>query len=133
MLVRVLYSDSLSFCTAAHFLSARSRSSSPLPACRSLPRCSFAMEFEPLNLHKLQTFIERGKVDASQPIDMRVLLEAGVIGKPVDGVKLLGDVSSSQQSAASALHGPPAWGKTNERGAARGGAQAAGTAPPQRC
>lgn len=64
------------------------------------------MELEPLNLHKLQTFIERGKVDISQPIDMRVLLEAGAIGKPVDGVKLLGEVCkcSSSQHASVVLH-----------------------------
>ena len=61
---------------------------SPLPF---LPY-SFRKEYEPLNLSTLQHFIDSGRVDHSQPINMRTLHTAGAVGRIKHGVKLLAGV-----------------------------------------
>ena len=45
--------------------------------------------FEQLNLGKLAYHIEKGNLDTSKQIDMKALLEAGVVSKISHGVKLL--------------------------------------------
>jgi len=45
---------------------------------------------EQLNLGKLAYHIEKGTLDTSRTIEMRDLLEKGVISKVQDGVKILG-------------------------------------------
>jgi large subunit ribosomal protein L15 len=46
--------------------------------------------FEQLNLGKLAYHIEKGNLDTSKTIEMKDLLEAGVVSKVKDGVKILG-------------------------------------------
>lgn len=46
--------------------------------------------FEQLNLEKIAYHIEKGNIDPSQTIDQKVLLEAGVVSRVKDGVKILG-------------------------------------------
>ena len=53
----------------------------------------FQIEYEPLNLNRLQYLIDGGRIDASQPITMHTLHKAGAVGKIKHGVKLLADVS----------------------------------------
>jgi large subunit ribosomal protein L15 len=64
-----------------------------MPIYRRLPKRGFtninAREFCEVNLGRLQAAIEAGKVDAGQPITEAVLRTAGLIGKPLDGVRLL--------------------------------------------
>ncbi|KAF9921310.1 YmL10, partial [Modicella reniformis] len=47
--------------------------------------------FQPLNLDRLQFWIESGRIDPSQTITMKHLLDTRCIHKVQDGVKLLGD------------------------------------------
>jgi len=47
-------------------------------------------EFSEVNLWRLEQAIAAGKLDASQPIDGKVLVAAGVLRREHDGVKLLG-------------------------------------------
>ncbi len=65
-----------------------------MPIYRRLPKRGFnninAREFSEINLGRLQAAIEAGKVDAGQPITEAVLRTAGLIGKQLDGVRLLG-------------------------------------------
>ncbi|MFS2318048.1 50S ribosomal protein L15 [Maricaulis sp. D1M11] len=42
-----------------------------------------------VNLGRLQKAIDAGKLDASKPIDAAVLIEAGVLRRELDGVRLL--------------------------------------------
>lgn len=49
----------------------------------------FSKNFAELNLGKLQTAIDAGKVDGKKPITAEVLLEAGVVRKSRHGVRLL--------------------------------------------
>ena len=53
---------------------------------------------EQLNLGKLAYHIEKGHLDTTKPIQMRHLLEAGVVSKVKDGIKLLSKGSSKFQA-----------------------------------
>ena len=64
-----------------------------MPIHRRLPKRGFNNIFRKnyveVNLGRLQTAIEAGKLDASKPVDIAALLGAGVISKPRDGVRIL--------------------------------------------
>lgn len=64
-----------------------------MPIYRRLPKRGFTSlnkkQFEVVNLGRLQKAIDAGKVDASKPITADILAAAGVVGKIVDGVRLL--------------------------------------------
>ena len=51
------------------------------------------MTYVPLNLNRLQYFIDSGRLSASQPINMHTLQQSGAVGKIEHGVKLLATVS----------------------------------------
>ena len=64
-----------------------------MPIHRRLPKRGFNNIFRKnyveVNLGRLQTAIDAGKLDASKPVDIAALLGAGVISKPRDGVRIL--------------------------------------------
>ena len=64
-----------------------------MPIHRRLPKRGFNNIFRKnyveVNLGRLQTAIDAGKLDASKPVDIPALLGAGVISKPRDGVRIL--------------------------------------------
>lgn len=64
-----------------------------MPIYRRLPKRGFTSlnkkDFEVVNLGRLQTAIDDGKIDAAQPITSDILAAAGVVGKITDGVRLL--------------------------------------------
>ena len=64
-----------------------------MPIHRRLPKRGFKNIFRKnyveVNLGRLQTAIDAGKLDASKPIDIAALLDAGVISKPRDGIRIL--------------------------------------------
>ena len=64
-----------------------------MPIHRRLPKRGFTnifrKKFVEVNLGRLQTAIDAGKLDASKPVDSLALLGAGVISKPRDGVRIL--------------------------------------------
>jgi large subunit ribosomal protein L15 len=65
-----------------------------MPLHRRLPKRGFnnifAKDYCEINLGRLQSAIEAGTVDGKKAIDYATLLEAGVVCKAVDGVRLLG-------------------------------------------
>ncbi|MBB4285843.1 50S ribosomal protein L15 [Roseospira goensis] len=66
-----------------------------MPLYRRLPKrgftnAKFAKHFAEVNLGRLQKAIDAGRLDASQPIDEARLVEAGLVGRIRDGVRLLG-------------------------------------------
>jgi len=73
----------------------------------------FAKKLAEVNLWRIEQAIEAGKLDAKKPIDAAVLIEAGVIRRAKDGVRLLGEgelkskltitVYSATKSAAAAI------------------------------
>lgn len=64
-----------------------------MPIYRRLPKRGFTSvnkkDFQVLNIGRLQKAIDAKKLDAKKPITVEALVEAGVVGKVVDGVRLL--------------------------------------------
>jgi len=72
-----------------------------MPMYRRVPKRGFTnifrKKFVELNLGRLQQAIDAGKVDAKQPVTAASLVEAGVLRRAHDGVRLLakGDFSAN--------------------------------------
>ncbi|CAO3595121.1 unnamed protein product [Absidia cylindrospora] len=64
-----------------------------IPLVKRLPKRGFynihGKEYQELNLDRLQHWINTGRIDASQPITMKHLLDSRCIHKIEDGVKIL--------------------------------------------
>jgi large subunit ribosomal protein L15 len=88
-----------------------------MPLYRRLPKRGFTppnrLVFNEVNLGRIQSAIDAGKLNASETIDAEALLKAGVVTHPRDGVKILGsgelkakanfDVAAASKSAAAAI------------------------------
>ena len=65
-----------------------------MPLHRRLPKRGFntldRRRFNELSLARLQRFIDAGRIDAKKPIDVAVLVEAGVLRRRLDGLRVLG-------------------------------------------
>jgi large subunit ribosomal protein L15 len=65
-----------------------------MPIYRRLPKRGFhnpnAKHFAVINLGRLQKAIDEKRIDAAKPINAEALSAAGLIGKVLDGVRLLG-------------------------------------------
>ncbi|MBP0578665.1 50S ribosomal protein L15 [Labrys sp. LIt4] len=65
-----------------------------MPLHRRLPKRGFnnifALDFAEVNLDRIQVAIDAGKLDAKAPVTAEALVEAGVIRRALDGVRLLG-------------------------------------------
>jgi large subunit ribosomal protein L15 len=67
-----------------------------MPIYRRLPKRGFnntvfARRFNEVSLGRVQQAIDAGKLDAKATIDAAALVKAGVIRRPLDGVRLLSD------------------------------------------
>ncbi|MEM7169595.1 MAG: 50S ribosomal protein L15 [Pseudomonadota bacterium] len=64
-----------------------------MPLHRRLPKRGFtnifAKTYKPMNIGRLQSAIDAGKIDAKKPIDAAALASAGLIKNARDGVRLL--------------------------------------------
>ena len=65
-----------------------------MPLHRRLPKRGFnnifAKDFNEVNVGRVQSAIDAGKLDAKKPITVEALLAAGIIRRVRDGVRLLG-------------------------------------------
>ncbi len=65
-----------------------------MPIYRRLPKRGFtnifAKDYNEINLGRVQKAIDAKKLDAKKPVNAEALLQAGVIRRPKDGVRLLG-------------------------------------------
>jgi large subunit ribosomal protein L15 len=65
-----------------------------MPLHRRLPKRGFwnpfSTNYNEVNLGRIQLAVEAGKLDASAPVTLESLIAAGVVSKPRDGVKILG-------------------------------------------
>jgi large subunit ribosomal protein L15 len=65
-----------------------------MPIYRRLPKRGFnkpnQVEYNEINLARLQLAIESGKLDAGKPVNLQSLLAAGVITHPGAGIRVLG-------------------------------------------
>jgi large subunit ribosomal protein L15 len=65
-----------------------------MPLHRRLPKRGFnppnQRQLNEVNLGRIQTAVDAGKLDATSAVTVETLVAAGVISKPRDGVKILG-------------------------------------------
>jgi large subunit ribosomal protein L15 len=65
-----------------------------MPLHRRLPKRGFnnifALDFAEVNLDRVQVAVDAGKLDVKAPVTGAALVEAGVIRRVLDGVRLLG-------------------------------------------
>jgi large subunit ribosomal protein L15 len=65
-----------------------------MPIHRRLPKRGFTNIFRKnyveVNLGRIQSAVDAGKLDNKKPVDAAMLVEAGVISKARDGVRILG-------------------------------------------
>ncbi len=90
-----------------------------MPLHRRLPKRGFtnlfATHYNEVNLGRIQQAVEAGKLDANTPVTLEALIAAGVVSKPRDGVKILGqgqlsaklafEVAAASKSAIAAIEG----------------------------
>jgi large subunit ribosomal protein L15 len=66
-----------------------------MPLHRRLPKRGFnkwrPLDFNEINVGALQQAIDDKRLDGSKPIDVATLVEAGIVRRARDGVRLLGD------------------------------------------
>ena len=88
-----------------------------MPLHRRLPKRGFTpprqIDYNEVNLGRIQSAIDAGKLSADEPITLESLMEAGVVTHPRDGVKILGsgelkakayfEVAAASKSAAAAI------------------------------
>ncbi len=88
-----------------------------MPLYRRLPKRGFTnifrKRYREINLNRVQSAIEAGKIDVSKPIDLSVMQKAGLFKTPRDGVRLLArgtldskvtiEVSGASKSAVDAV------------------------------
>ena len=72
-----------------------------MPIHRRLPKRGFVNIFRKnyieVNIGELQKAIDDGKIDPSKPVDVDALKTAGLVGKPKDGIRLLGNGNISSK------------------------------------
>jgi large subunit ribosomal protein L15 len=65
-----------------------------MPLHRRLPKRGFKKynrkNYNEINLGALQTAVDEGKLKAGQTVDVAALVEAGILRRPKDGLRLLG-------------------------------------------
>ena len=88
-----------------------------MPLHRRLPKRGFwnpfSVDYNEVNLGRVQQAVEAGKLDANAPVTLESLIAAGVVSKPRDGVKILGngelsakltfEVAAASKSAVAAI------------------------------
>jgi large subunit ribosomal protein L15 len=88
-----------------------------MPLHRRLPKRGFtppsASDLNEVNIGRVQTAVDAGKLDAGKPVTVEALVEAGVCARARDGVKILGkgeltaklsfEVLSASKSAVAAI------------------------------
>ena len=90
-----------------------------MPLHRRLPKRGFfnpfSTDYNEVNLGRIQQAVEAGKLDAKAAVTVESLIAAGVIAKPRDGVKILGngeiktklafEVAAASKGAIAAIEG----------------------------
>ena len=97
-----------------------------MPLHRRLPKRGFnppsPLDLNEVNLGRVQSAIDAGQLDAGKPITVEALVEAGLVARARDGVKLLGkgelkakvsfEIYGASKSAVAAVEKAGGSGKT---------------------
>jgi len=90
-----------------------------MPLHRRLPKRGFhnpfSIDYNEVNVGRIQQAVDAGKLDSSAPVTIESLVAAGVVSKPRDGVKILGqgeikakltfEVAAASKGAIAAIEG----------------------------
>ena len=90
-----------------------------MPLHRRLPKRGFhnpfSTDYNEVNIGRIQQAIDAGKLDVQTPVTIDALIAAGVVAKPRDGVKILGqgeikaklsfEVAAASKGAIAAIQG----------------------------
>ena len=79
-----------------------------MPLHRRLPKRGFSalfpLKFNEINVGAIQAGIDSGRLEAGKPIDVAVLIAAGMLRRPKDGLRLLGDGELKAKVTVTANH-----------------------------
>jgi large subunit ribosomal protein L15 len=79
-----------------------------MPLHRRLPKRGFKSmnrkDWNEINLVDIQGAIDHKRIDGSKPIDIAVLVAAGVIRRPLDGLRILGEGELTSKVTITANH-----------------------------
>jgi large subunit ribosomal protein L15 len=79
-----------------------------MPLHRRLPKRGFnklnRKQFNAINIGRLQAAVEAGALDASKQVDIAALTAAGLVRRPLDGLRVLGDGELTAKLAITANH-----------------------------
>lgn len=79
-----------------------------MPLHRRLPKRGFKSmnrkDWNEINLGDLQGAIDTKRIDASKPVDITTLVAAGVIRRPLDGLRILGEGELTTKVSITANH-----------------------------
>jgi large subunit ribosomal protein L15 len=90
-----------------------------MPLHRRLPKRGFfnpfSIDYNEINIGRIQQAVDAGKLDGKSPVTVDALIAAGLISKPRDGVKILGqgeikaklafEVAAASKGAIAAIEG----------------------------
>jgi large subunit ribosomal protein L15 len=90
-----------------------------MPLHRRLPKRGFhnpfSTDYNEINIGRIQQAVDAGKLDVEKPLTNEALIAAGILAKPRDGVKILGqgalttkltfEVAAASKSAIAAIEG----------------------------
>jgi large subunit ribosomal protein L15 len=90
-----------------------------MPLHRRLPKRGFynpfSTDYNEVNIGRIQQLVDAGKLEASAPVTNEALIAVGLLSKPRDGVKILGqgsitaklafEVAAASKSAIAAIEG----------------------------
>jgi len=90
-----------------------------MPLHRRLPKRGFhnpfSTDYNEVNIGRIQQAVDAGKLDVQKPVTIDALIAAGVVAKPRDGVKILGqgeikaklsfEVAAASKGAIAAIQG----------------------------
>ena len=90
-----------------------------MPLHRRLPKRGFhnpfSTDYNEVNIGRIQQAVDAGKLDVQNPVTLDALIAAGVVAKPRDGVKILGqgeikaklsfEVAAASKGAIAAIQG----------------------------
>jgi len=90
-----------------------------MPLHRRLPKRGFhnpfSTDYNEVNIGRIQQAVDAGKLDVHNPVTLDALIAAGVVAKPRDGVKILGqgeikaklsfEVAAASKGAIAAIQG----------------------------
>jgi len=82
-----------------------------MPLHRRLPKRGFNKRdrkvFNEINLGRLQAAVDANVIDAAKPVDLGALVAAGLVRRPLDGLRLLGDGELKAKLSVTVNHASP--------------------------